>query len=187
MTKDDHDNKSLSFSFQSLSIEKLKKIKLNVGSIWQSPTIDGVYYKKLNTLVDGRGDLTELWSKPWSEYENIAREIEHVYFNTTHEGITKAWHAHEKTYSQYTCVEGKMQVVLVDVREKSPTYGFVNQFIIGTKNPALIVIPPGILKGWKSLQGDSIIVNLLTSPDVKDNFKYPWDSILKDIWEPKNG
>ncbi|OGM33817.1 hypothetical protein A3D01_02505 [Candidatus Woesebacteria bacterium RIFCSPHIGHO2_02_FULL_39_13] len=177
----------MDFSYKNLTVEDLKKINFKLNSLRESPTIRDVYYKRLTTYVDGRGDLTELWSEPWNKKEDVARKIEHVYFNTTHEGVIKGWHVHERTFSQYTCVRGKMQVVLVDVRRKFPTFGYVDQFIIGTQNPSLIVIPPGVLKAWKSLRGDSIIVNLLTLADVKDNFKYPWDAILKEVWEPKNG
>jgi len=175
------------FLYSNLSVEELKSISLVVEQKLNNCTIEGVYYKKLTTFPDGRGDLTELWSKPWIEKEPMVKEVQHVYYNTTHEGITKAWHVHEKTYSQYTCVKGKMQVILVDVRKDSKTFGEVNHFIIGALNPSFIVIPPGVLKGWKSLKGDSVIINLLSSADVADNFKYPWDSILSDLWQPKNG
>lgn len=175
------------FKFQKLTIDQLQKIRLEVNDVWNQVTIDGVYFKQLRRHVDARGDLTELWSQPWVENEDVAKEIKHVYLNTTHAGVTKAWHVHEDTFSQYTCVSGKMQVVLVDAREESPTFGQVNKFLIGIHNPSFIKIPPGVLKGWKSLAGDSVIVNLLTSADVKDNYKYPWDCILNDVWEPKNG
>jgi dTDP-4-dehydrorhamnose 3,5-epimerase len=177
----------LKFQFQNLPTAKLQSIKLQVIEELNQTTVEGVYFKSLKRYVDARGELTELWSQPWSEDENVAKEVKHVYFNTTHAGVIKAWHVHEQTFSQYTCVQGKMQVVLVDVREKSPTFGQVNILLIGTHNPAFIKIPPGVLKGWKSLAGDSVIVNLLTSANVRDNFKYPWDCILSDIWEPKNG
>jgi dTDP-4-dehydrorhamnose 3,5-epimerase len=174
-------------SLKRITEKELKKLDFKIKSVWEGVTIKDVYYKKLKTLVDGRGDLTELWSKPWSEKEDIAKEVKHVYFNTTHEGVVKAWHLQEKTTSQYTCVLGKMQIVLVDVRRESPTYKHVNQFMIGEKNPSFIKIPPGILKAWKSIKGDSVIINLLTTTDLKDNYRYSWDCILGDIWEPKNG
>jgi len=169
-----------------LSLTEIKKIKFKVSKVWESPGIVGVYYKKLDTRLDGRGDLTELWSKPWANKEPVTEKVEHVYYNTTHEGVVKGWHVHEHTFSQYTCVFGKMQIVLVDLRKSSKTFGFVDQFVIGEKNPSLIKIPPGVLKAWKSLRGDSVIINLLTSADLEDNYKYPIDSILNDIWEPKN-
>lgn len=155
---------------------------LQVSPIGITPSIDGVYYKKLTKNVDDRGDLTELWSKPWSNIEPVASQIEHVYYNTTHQGVLKGWHYHLHTFSQYTCLVGKMQVVLIDGRPESPTYGQVNQFIIGAENPSFIKIPPGVLKAWKSLSGDSVIINLLTSSDVADNYKISIDNILPSIW-----
>lgn len=177
----------MKFVFKDLNETALQKIDLKQEYELNKATIEGVYYKKLTTHVDDRGDLTELWSKPWSESEEIASNIEHVYYNTTHAGVIKAWHVHEHTVSQYTCLQGKMQVVLVDVRDKSKTFAQVNCFLIGVHNPSFIKIPPGVLKGWKSLKGDSVIVNLLTSSEIKDNFKYQWDCILGDIWLPRNG
>jgi len=150
-------------------------------------TIEGVYFKKLATNNDGRGSLTELWSQPWGESENVEKDIKHVYWNITHQGVIKGWHYHMETVSQYTCVIGKMQVVLVDVRESSSTRGQVNQFLIGEHNPSFIRIPPGLLKAWKSLNGDSVIVNLLNSANKDDNHKLPCDTMLKDIWEPRMG
>ncbi len=162
--------------------EELQSIKLHINKTNQTPSIKGVYFKKLDRHVDSRGDLTEIWSKPWAEHEPISNQVEHVYYNTTREGIVKGFHWHRYTFSQYTCVSGDMQVVLVDIRKWSETYGFVDQFIIGTNNPSYIKIPPGVLKAWKSLKGDSVIVNLLTSPDLSDNYKIPPDTLLNDIW-----
>ena len=177
----------MNYLYKEFSEEKIKELKFVVNEKFNSPKIEDVYLKKLTTHIDGRGDLTELWSKTWTNDEPIREDIEHVYYNTTHEGVIKAWHVHENTFSQYTCVLGKMQVVLVDVREDSKSFGFVDQFMIGTNNPSFIKIPPGVLKGWRSVQGDSVIVNLLTSADISDNDKYSWDVILKDIWQPING
>ena len=180
-------DKNTMIDHRKLTEAELKSVRLKINSIWESPKIDDVYYKKLTTLTDGRGDITELWSKPWSVKEKTLKDISHVYFNHTQEGVVKAWHIQENTTSQYTCVQGKMQIVLVDLRPESKTYAMVDQFVIGFKNPSFIKIPPGILKGWKSIQGDSVIVNLLDSADIKDNYRYPWDCMLSDIWEPKNG
>ena len=172
----------MDFKYSEISIKDIRKIKLKLNPKINIPSISGVYYKKLITNIDDRGSLTEIWSDSWKK-EPIAKKIAHVYYNTTHEGVIKGWHVHEKTFSQYTCVGGSMQVVLVDARKKSKTFGFVDEFLIGKENPSYIKIPPGVLKAWKSLKGDSVIVNLLTSSDVFDNYKYPFDIILKDVWK----
>lgn len=175
-------NKQDMFKFKDFPEDKLKKLRIKVNKKFNKPSIEGVYYKKLKTFKDERGDLTELWSLPWSKAEPIKSEVKHIYFNTTHEGVVKGFHIHEHTFSQYTCVKGKMQVLLIDLRSDSKTYSHLDQFLIGSENPSYIKIPPGVLKAWRSVKGDSIIVNLLTTADVEDNYKYPPDLILQDLW-----
>lgn len=163
---------------------KYKDQTLSVRSIWNGATIDGVYVRNLKTNVDGRGDLTEIWTQNWDD-PNIL-PIEHAYYNLTDKGVTKGWHWHAHTSSQYVCLAGKMQIVLIDLREDSKTFGEVNQFTPSEKNPQLIKIPPFVLKGWKALEKNSVIINLLSSKDTKDNFKTPVENFLPDIWQPRN-
>lgn len=169
-----------------ITLKDLQKLAKEI-QVKETTTIEGLYTKPLKRHVDARGELTELWSESWSNSEPVKSEVRHVYSNVTHQGVVKAWHLQEKTYSQYTCIAGKLQVVLVDVRADSPTRGHANQFLLGTHNPMFILIPPGILKGWKSVDGNSVIVNLLTTADIADNFKFPWDVLATDIWLPKMG
>lgn len=164
----------------------LKPRNFKLNSIDQSPSIDGVFYKSLQVNMDDRGSLTELWSAPWSRTEPVAPRIAHVYYNVTHAGVVKGWHYHLHTFSQYTCIVGRMQVVLIDIRTQSPSFGFVDQFVIGAHRPGFIKIPPGVLKAWKSLSGDSVIINLLTTADVQDNYKIPLTDLLPDIWQDKS-
>ncbi|WP_258286041.1 hypothetical protein, partial [Escherichia coli] len=47
-----------------------------------SPSIEGVLYRSLTARVDGRGDVTELWSAPWG-----FERPEHVYQSATDAGV----------------------------------------------------------------------------------------------------
>ena len=163
---------------------KYKNQKLTIKSTWQGATIADVYVLNLKTNVDGRGDLTEIWTLNWEDSKILP--IEHAYYNLTDAGVTKGWHWHTHTFSQYVCLAGKMQIVLIDLREDSPTFCEVNQFVPSSKNPQFIKIPPFVLKGWKALEANSVIINLLSSKDTKDNFKVPMENFLPDIWQPRN-
>jgi hypothetical protein len=46
-----------------------------------------------------------------------------------------------------------------------------------------------IMHGWKALtQPEVIVVNLQSHVyDAADEFKFPWDCVLADVWEPRNG
>ena len=45
------------------------------------------------------------------------------------------------------------------------------------------------MHGWKALaQPETIVVNLQSHVyDPADEFKFPWDCVLRDVWEPRNG
>jgi dTDP-4-dehydrorhamnose 3,5-epimerase len=148
-------------------------------------TIDGVVTKDLVAHLDGRGDVTELWSEPWDGFTPPA----HVYQSATDKGVVKCWHLHEIHTDQFAVTRGKLQVSLADVREDSPSFGAVNTFIIGSLHPGLIRIPPGLLHGWKALtEPEVIVINLQShvyAPD--DEYKFPWNCVLEEVWQPKNG
>ncbi len=173
---------------KNVTVEFLQTLSFQQKSTFHAPTIEGLKVKQFRTLVDGRGDVIELWSLPWVEQEGLIIP-QHVYQSATDYSVIKAWHLHAIHTDQFTVTRGKMQVICVDIREKSPTLGHVNSFIIGIQNPAMILIPPGIMHGWKALsQPETIVVNLQSHPyDPDDEYKLPWDCVLKDVWEPKYG
>jgi dTDP-4-dehydrorhamnose 3,5-epimerase len=171
-----------------ITVEDLKTIPYRMRSTFNGPTIHGMKQKDLRTIVDGRGDVIELWSLPWVEAEGLMVP-QHAYQSATDYGVVKCWHLHEKHTDQFTVTRGKMQVTCVDIREDSPSYGDVNVFITGIQRPQLILIPPGVMHGWKALSmPETIVVNFQTIPyDAADEFKFPWDCVLTEVWEPKNG
>lgn len=171
-----------------VTISWLKKQKFQVQSIYKPPTIDEVILKELNPLIDGRGDVIELWSKPWADKEGFLVP-NHCYQSATDFGVVKCWHLHAVHTDQFTVTRGKLQVTLVDIRKGSPTFSHVNVIFMGSQRPRLLKIPFGIMHGWKALsQPEVIVVNFQTHVyDPKDEYKYPWDSVLKEVWEPKNG
>jgi dTDP-4-dehydrorhamnose 3,5-epimerase len=172
----------------SVTAEYLQTLSFHTKSTFNGPTIQGVKFRPFRTIVDGRGDVIELWSLPWVEQEGLIVP-QHVYQSATDYGVVKAWHLHAVHTDQFTVTRGKMQVVCVDIRDGSPTFGHVNSFIIGIQNPAMILIPPGILHGWKALsQPETIVVNLQSHPyDPADEFKVAWNCVLEEVWEPKFG
>jgi dTDP-4-dehydrorhamnose 3,5-epimerase len=151
-------------------------------------TIDGVYLKELTSHVDGRGDVIELWSQNWLDKEPVI-PVKHAYQSATDYGVVKCWHLHDKHTDQFTVTRGKLQVSLVDLREGSPTFGQANKIILGTQKPRFIQIPPGIMHGWKALSFPEVIVVNFQSEvyDEADEYKYSWNCVLEEIWEPING
>ncbi|MEM8533617.1 MAG: dTDP-4-dehydrorhamnose 3,5-epimerase family protein [Chloroflexota bacterium] len=171
-----------------VTVEWLQTIDYQITSPYRPPTIDGVVLKELTPLVDGRGDVIELWSKPWVEREHLV-DPAHIYQSATDYGVTKCWHLHDIHTDQFTVTRGKLQVTLIDIRLDSPTFGHVNPIFLGSQRPRLLKIPPMVMHGWKALSMPEVIVVNLQSHiyDGADEFKFPWNCVLEEVWEPRNG
>jgi dTDP-4-dehydrorhamnose 3,5-epimerase len=150
-------------------------------------TLEGVKVRDLTVHLDGRGDVTELWSSSWMPQGMV--RAEHVYQSATDAGVVKCWHLHQLHTDQFTVTRGKLQVTLADLRPDSPTFGQVNSLFLGGLRPRLIKIPPMILHGWKALTAPEVLVVNFQSHvyDVADEYKFPWDCVLSEVWEPLNG
>lgn len=172
---------------KEIDVEYLKKVEYKIQSVFRKPTIQGVRLKDLNVLLDGRGEVTELWSEPWAS-EGFIRS-NHIYQSATDFGVVKCWHLHEIHTDQFVVTRGKIQVTLVDLREDSETYGHVNTIFMGSLKPRLLLIPPMIMHGWKCLSTPEVIVVNLQSHiyDSSDEYKFPWNCVLENVWEPNNG
>lgn len=147
--------------------------------------MEGVRQRRLQSHLDGRGEVTELWSRPWEGF--VAPD--HVYQSATDAGVVKCWHLHAVHTDQFVVTRGKLQVALVDVRPDSPTFGGYASVFMGTHNPLLLQIPPGVMHGWKALTSHEVIVLNLQSHvyDSHDEYKFTWNCVLEDVWEPRNG
>ena len=157
-------------------------------NIYKPPTITGVILKDLNVIPDGRGDIIELWSEPWVKNEGFDYP-KHIYKSGTDFHVVKCWHLHAKHTDQLCCFSGKLQVNLIDVRKKSKTFGHINCVFFNVNKPRLLRIPPGIMHGWKAFTPPSIdVLNFQTDIfDPSDEFKFKWNCISEEVWEPNNG
>jgi dTDP-4-dehydrorhamnose 3,5-epimerase len=176
--------KGASLKASEITVEWLQGIDFVVRGPGQV-TVDGVRHRRLTPIVDGRGEVTELWSAPWEGFEPPA----HIYQSGTDAGVVKCWHLHEVHTDQFAISRGKVQVVVADVREGSPTFGEVNTFFFGSLNPGLLRIPPGLLHGWKALtEPETLVLNFQSHVyDPSDEYKFPWDCVLSEVWQPRNG
>jgi dTDP-4-dehydrorhamnose 3,5-epimerase len=172
---------------KDVTVDWLQRLDYTVVPTAAGPTIEGVLLRELDAKVDGRGDVTVLWSRPWVDEGLIA--VDHVYQSATDHGVVKCWHLHNVHTDQFTVTRGKLQVSLVDLRAASPTFGQVNTIFLGSLKPRLILIPPMVMHGWKALSAPEVLVVNLQShvytPD--DEYRFPWDCVLAEIWQPVNG
>ncbi|MGQ9584272.1 MAG: dTDP-4-dehydrorhamnose 3,5-epimerase family protein [Anaerolineae bacterium] len=150
--------------------------------------IEGVRTRKLRLIPDERGFLMEMLRSDWDEFQKFGQ----VYITAVYPGVVKGWHYHKVQTDYFICVAGMAKVVLYDAREGSPTHGEVNEFFLGTQNPMLLVIPPGVMHGFKGISPEmTLIVNVPTecyNYDQPDEYRLPahTDEIPYD-WARKDG
>jgi len=135
--------------------------------------IDGVSVKKLKPIPDERGRVMEMLRSDDESFQKFGQ----CYLTTAYPGVVKAWHYHQKQTDYFTCIAGMMKLVLHDSREDSPTHGEVNEFILGVHDPKLVVIPPGVMHGFKCISDtEAMVINCPTecyNPDDPDEFRTP--------------
>ena len=150
--------------------------------------IKGICVKPLHVIPDDRGRLFEMLRRD----DPIFLKFGQVYCTTVHCGIVKGWHYHKTQVDNFVCVSGMIKLVAYDGRPKSPTKGLVNEFFIGTHNPSLVQIPPGVLHGFKGLTApEAIVINISTEPYHHDRpDEYRVDPRQNDIpydWSTRDG
>ena len=153
--------------------------------------IEGVVLKQLKQLKDDRGYLMEMLRSDWPEF-SLSGKFGQCYMAVCNPGIAKAWHYHKKQMDRFVVVKGMARIALFDARKKSKTKGELNEFIIGEGNPALLVIPKGVVHGFTSAASEpAYIVNIpnkLYDYSKPDEYRIPFDS--KDIpydWHCERG
>ena len=150
--------------------------------------IEGVKTKQLRVIPDQRGRLMEILRADDDLFEKFGQ----VYMTTTYPGVVKAWHLHKKQKDNVACVQGTIKLAVYDPREKSPTYKEINEFYLGTHNPLLVQLPPGVYHGWMCVSlEEAIVVNVPTEVyDREDPDEFRLDPHTNDIpyeWRRRDG
>jgi dTDP-4-dehydrorhamnose 3,5-epimerase len=129
--------------------------------------IKGVEIRKLKVIPDERGRLMEIF-----RVSETGIHPQQVYLTTAYEGVVKdkdSFHMHKNQTDNMCCIKGKVKLVLVDTRENSPTRNEINEFEIGEANPCLVTIPKQVLHAFKSLEGESVIINCIDHEYTREN------------------
>lgn len=87
---------------------------------------------------------------------NNGLQFKHDRFSKSKIGVLRGMHYDEKTWKLVSCIHGKIYLVVMDVRPKSPTYGKWESFIISPETGTQVLIPPMFANGHYVMEDDSI-------------------------------
>ncbi|MBI4653067.1 dTDP-4-dehydrorhamnose 3,5-epimerase family protein [Candidatus Kuenenbacteria bacterium] len=109
--------------------------------------INDVIIKKINKYEDERGWLAELYRS-----DEINYKPEMVYFSATKPGVVRGPHEHVYQLDYFVFIgPGDFELHLWDRRENSQTNGEYMKIEVGEKNPTLVIVPPGVVHGYKCI------------------------------------
>jgi dTDP-4-dehydrorhamnose 3,5-epimerase len=134
---------------------------------------------------DIRGSFMRLFDSQWS-----GGAIEQVSISSNPEPQTlRGLHAMQLSANEYktvSCVAGKVMDVLVDIRRNSELYLKPQYFILDSSEPSVLVIPPGHLHGFMTLQVNSTVLYAMTAKfDSTLEIGVRWDDPLLKIQWPE--
>jgi len=123
--------------------------------------ISEVQVVPLRRIPDERGTIYHMLKRTDPHFISFGE----IYFSTVYSGAVKGWHRHSEMTLNYTCVFGRLKLVLYDEREDSPTNGTLMEVFLGPDSYSLVVIPPEVWNGFKGMNTPySILANCCTHP-----------------------
>ena len=145
-----------------------------IGSVILNPKsaelIDGVQIAPVALWPDDRGYFLEVQRFGHGLAAHFPAESSQVSAALSFPGTIKAFHFHRFQTDCWTPAQGMFQVVLVDFRAASPTFGKKNTLYVGSLRSWQILIPPGVGHGYKVVGLDPAMLVYMT-----DRFYDPSD------------
>ena len=151
-------------------------------------SIQGAWLFESPLHIDNRGDFRE-WFKETFVREKLGREFHIAQSNLSRSkrGVVRGIHfstANEGQAKWITCANGKLWDVVVDIRPNSPTFRRWEAMELRAEEGKSVLISEGLGHAFLSLEDDTVISYLLTSPySSKDEFAInPRDEEIAIAW-----
>ncbi|MCX6792600.1 MAG: dTDP-4-dehydrorhamnose 3,5-epimerase family protein [Candidatus Falkowbacteria bacterium] len=133
--------------------------------------------KKIAKYDDDRGWLAEIFRNDETDYVPAM-----AYVSVTKPGVVRGPHEHHDQSDCFVFVgPGNFELHLWDRREDSPKMGEHQVLIVGEENPTMVIVPPGVVHGYKCVSAAAAYsINL---PDKLYRGKNKADEIDEIRWE----
>lgn len=145
---------------------------------------DRIQLREITASEDQRGTFARLMDIDWG-FEPISQ----VSISTnTHIGTLRGMHGmvrSAKEFKAVTCLSGSMLDVVVDLRPESDDYLKPNYFELNGIHRTTVLIPPGCIHGFITLQEHTEVLYCMSAPfDSRCEVGFRWDDPLLAIRWP---
>jgi dTDP-4-dehydrorhamnose 3,5-epimerase-like enzyme len=139
--------------------------------------IPGVFVRPLVAHVDARGFLTEFFRASWG-----VAAISQWTAMTLGARVVRGPSVHAKHLDVVIVPSGEMQLGLRDLREGSPVFRRSYRLTLSEREPALVVIPPGVMHTFHAAAGPVLVVVGTTHEyDPDDDIRGRWQDAGMDL------
>jgi dTDP-4-dehydrorhamnose 3,5-epimerase len=160
-----------------------------IRSLDGSGVIEGVRLQAYDVWPDDRGYFLEVIRMRQGLAAHFDPETTQVSAALSYPATIKAFHFHRHQTDLWVPMYGMFQVVLVDLRVDSLTFGAKNTLYLGALRPWQVLIPPGVGHGYKVIGDRAGLLIYVTSRlyDPQDEGRIVFDdpSIQYD-WETQH-
>jgi len=129
--------------------------------------------------VDDRGFLYQIYGS----YHDKFPEIKRIYVvGNFNKEVIRGLHMHRDEWKCYFVATGSAKFALVDENKNISTY------ILSSKNPSVLIVPPKHYHGWKSLEDNTLLIGLSNKSleeALKDDIRID-PFTYGDIWTVKS-
>jgi dTDP-4-dehydrorhamnose 3,5-epimerase len=148
--------------------------------------IEGVKVVPLRRIPDERGTIYHMLKSTDPHFIQFGE----IYFSTVYADVIKGWHKHQEMFLNYSCIFGRIKLVLYDDRAGSSTEGTLLEIFLGPDNHALVIIPPEVWNGFKGMSEPyAIVANCCTHPhDSSRSMRLdPFENHIPYDWVVQHG
>ena len=172
-----------------VSMERVLQSLRDIPASHRMGGIEGVMVKTFRKHVDQRGYFIEQLKRgdlddagapfcPTEPFAQMSRSLAHARGGNPPE-LIKAFHWHERQWDYWDIVAGNARVVLVDLREESPTVGRIQTLMLGENSPRMVAIPPFVAHGYQAVDLRDVVLTYYVTepydPDDPDEGRIAWD------------
>lgn len=144
--------------------------------------IEGVRVISVPTFVDDRGYVNQIIQAS----DGVLPKLERLYLvGNFGKGVIRGLHKHEEEWKCFFVINGAAKFVLVKQKEDKSTE--IDSYVLSSKKPSILIVPPKIYHGWMSLEENTTILgvsNFTIDETKRDDLRIdPY--FFGDLWTVK--
>jgi len=148
--------------------------------------IEGLFILEPRIFEDTRGKFIKTFTDEFFKDNNLNINIKETYYSISNKDVIRGMHFQTPPYDHIKLVYvpfGSITDVVLDIREKSDTYGKYFSLKLSSDNGKILIIPKGFAHGFKSLEDNTNVTYMQTScysanndEGIRyDSFEFDWD------------